>query len=556
MWTRWTFLFEYNMKAGHQNCSRMTTVAVAAMMTLACALKIVAADEGIANDLAGDYCAKVGCCSERQEDCYALISNTRCYCDDFCYHNHTVSNDCCPDFMSVCKGVTTPDPPIIDKCFYDDLAGDYCAKVGCCAGRNDSVCSAPILGTRCYCDDVCYLNRTGSEDCCPDFMSVCKGAVPTMPDPTKNEKCTEKPNYCNHGEIMSINCNACQCQKIGENTTLICNHDECLIDPSLLNTIRTQSRQFGWSAKNYSEFWGVTYDNGLKLRLGTLESPEKILQIVPLKAVFHRDYLKSSFDLRKVFGNKITDPIDQGWCGASWAISTAQVTTDRFVIMTKGLMRDALSPKHLLSCNNDQQRGCQGGHLTSAWNWIMTFGLVTEECYPWDGQATGCAVSNQRSNNNLIVSCPRSAKISPLRRVGLMYRVATEEGIMYEIMNWGSVQAMMKVSKEFFMYESGVYRCSKLALGSKTGYHTVRIVGWGEEQQNGKTVKYWIVSNSWGLWWGESGYFRILKGTNECQIEDFVVAAMADISNFCNISDQSFRENASYTLNGTKIDIS
>jgi len=101
----------------------------------------------------------------------------------------------------------------------------------------------------------------------------------------------------------------------------------------------------------------------------------QILQIVPLKAMFHRDYLKSSFDLRKVFGDNITDPIDQGWCGASWAISTAQVTTDRFVIMTKGLMRDAMSPKHLLSCNNlDLQRGCQGGHLISAWNFIRTFG--------------------------------------------------------------------------------------------------------------------------------------------------------------------------------------
>lgn len=55
-------------------------------------------------------------------------------------------------------------------------------------------------------------------------------------------------------------------------------------------------------------------------------------------------------------------------------------------------------------------------------------------------------------------------------------------------------KAMMKVSKDFFMYESGVYKCSKLDLGSKTGYHTVRIVGWGEEHQNGKTVKYWVGS--------------------------------------------------------------
>jgi len=325
---------------------------------------------------------------------------------------------------------------------------------------------------------------------------------------------------------------------------------------SLLDTIKNQSHQFGWSARYYGKFWGKTYDDGLKWRLGTLQSPEKILQIVPLKAVFHRDDLKSSFDLRKVWGERITDPIDQGWCGASWAISTVQVITDRFVIMTRGLMGDALSPKHLLSCNNlDPQRGCEGGHLTSAWNWVRKFGLVTEECNPWDGRMTDCVVSNKSSNNDSIVPCPRSAKTEQLRRVGLMYRVTTEEGIMNEIMNWGSVQAMMKVSKEFFMYESGVYRCSNVTEGSKTAYHTVRIVGWGEEQKNGKTVKYWIVSNSWGLWWGENGYFRILKGTNECHIEDFVVAAMVDISDFCNMADRSFKENASYTLNGTKIDI-
>jgi len=41
--------------------------------------------------------------------------------------------------------------------------------------------------------------------------------------------------------------------------------------------IKIQSRQLGWSAKNYSAFWGRTYDEGLKWRLGTLQSPEKVL---------------------------------------------------------------------------------------------------------------------------------------------------------------------------------------------------------------------------------------------------------------------------------------
>lgn len=53
----------------------------------------------------------------------------------------------------------------------------------------------------------------------------------------------------------------------------------------------------------------------------------------------------------------------------------------------------------------------------------------------------------------------------------------------------------MKVSRDFFMYRSGVYKCSNLASGSRTGYHSVRIVGWGEEYQNGRIVRYWVRSN-------------------------------------------------------------
>merc|ERR1712216_145243 len=37
-------------------------------------------------------------------------------------------------------------------------------------------------------------------------------------------------------------------------------------------------------------------------------------------------------------------------------------------------------------------------------------------------------------------------------------------------------------------------------------------------------VKYWKVQNSWNPYWGEGGYFRIRRGSDECGIESQVVA--------------------------------
>lgn len=37
------------------------------------------------------------------------------------------------------------------------------------------------------------------------------------------------------------------------------------------------------------------------------------------------------------------------------------------------------------------------------------------------------------------------------------------------------------------------------------------------------------VANSWGDDWGERGYFRIVRGTNECEIESFVLGTWPEI---------------------------
>lgn len=98
----------------------------------------------------------------------------------------------------------------------------------------------------------------------------------------------------------------------------------------------------------------------------------------PLKNVIDFQKIPRIFDARKNWPGLITLPTDQGWCGASWAFSTASVASDRFAIMTHGNDHTLLSPQHLLSCNSRNQQGCNGGHLTRAWMFIRQFGYYME----------------------------------------------------------------------------------------------------------------------------------------------------------------------------------
>lgn len=81
----------------------------------------------------------------------------------------------------------------------------------------------------------------------------------------------------------------------------------------------------------------------------------------------------------------------------------------------------------------------------------------------------------------------------------------------------GPVEVAFTVYADFPTYKSGVY---SYTTGAELGGHAVKMLGWGTE--NG--VDYWLIANSWNNGWGDNGFFKIKRGTNECGIESEVVA--------------------------------
>ncbi|XP_057373493.1 uncharacterized peptidase C1-like protein F26E4.3 [Daphnia carinata] len=427
---------------------------------------------------------------------------------------------------------------------FEDIPGDYCGgpTQRCCDGRIDS-CAIPILGTLCYCDQFC--NRTDSSDCCPDYWSVCLGIRP--PEPLKLQLgCYHEGQRYPYGHTVRINCNKCECLRSlsdSSKTEFLCEADACLVEPEAIQAINGNSAEYGWSAGNHSDFWGRKLEDGLVYRLGTLEPEKFVLNMHPIKQKYDRKALPVSFDGRIEWRDTLQQVRDQGWCGASWAFSTSAVAADRLAIQSRGNEVYPLSMQNLLACNNRGQQGCNGGHLDRAWNYMRRFGVVNEECYPYisgrTGQVEKCKVPRRGNlatmKCRLINAAARSSQDTDKpQRKGLFrtppaYRIAPfEDDIMNEILQHGPVQATMRVHPDFFLYRTGVYRYSGTNSQQRTGYHSVRIVGWGVDSSKRIPVKYWLVANSWGRQWGENGYFRIVRGENESDIEKFVLAAWAD----------------------------
>lgn len=64
---------------------------------------------------------------------------------------------------------------------------------------------------------------------------------------------------------------------------------------------------------------------------GTLQPHKSVMRMEPIRRIYDPNNLPKAFDSETKWPQQLSKIQDQGWCGSSWAISTAAVASDRYL---------------------------------------------------------------------------------------------------------------------------------------------------------------------------------------------------------------------------------
>ncbi|KAK0581687.1 hypothetical protein LWI29_016837 [Acer saccharum] len=309
-----------------------------------------------------------------------------------------------------------------------------------------------------------------------------------------------------------------------------------ILQDSIIKKVN-ENPKAGWEATRNPRFSNYTVGE-FKYLLGVKPTPKKELMGVPV--VTHAKSLKlpSSFDARtawpqcssigRILGNFVVLCLC-GHCGSCWAFGAVESLSDRFCIHFGTNI--SLSVNDLLACCGFLcGDGCDGGYPINAWQYFKRHGVVTEECDPYFDDI-GCShpgCEPAYPTPKCVKKCVKGNQLwTDSKHFSVSaYRINSDpHDIMAEVYTNGPVEVAFTVYEDFAHYKSGVY---KHITGDIMGGHAVKLIGWGTGADG---ADYWLLANQWNKGWGDDGYFKIRRATNECGIEEDVVAGLPSTKN-------------------------
>jgi len=188
---------------------------------------------------------------------------------------------------------------------------------------------------------------------------------------------------------------------------------------------------------------------------------------------------------------------NQGQCGSCWAFS-AVCSLEGQTAIHGGSLPDA-AEQQLVSCDTNSH-GCNGGWPSKSYNYIGgqgSNGIDTQSSYPYTASDSACDHQKTSDNQNVAATCSGPSSVG-----------ASEGALEEAVGNVGPISICLCASGSFGQYSGGIFDDTSC---SHSINHAVACVGYDNAQD------FWIVRNSWGASWGESGYIRMKKkGQNLC----------------------------------------
>jgi len=176
---------------------------------------------------------------------------------------------------------------------------------------------------------------------------------------------------------------------------------------------------------------------------------------------------------------------------------------DRIKIASKGQSRDIIPAiQVMINCGNAGT--CNGGDSGAANAWVYKNGIPDVTCQQYQAKNMECTAVNTCMNCDHDGSACYAITNYPKIQVSEYGTAYGDDQIMAEIYARGPVAAYIDANC-IETYSGGINMydtCTGLTN------HAIALTGWGSE--NG--TDYWIGRNSWGTYWGEHGFFRIVRG--------------------------------------------
>jgi len=240
----------------------------------------------------------------------------------------------------------------------------------------------------------------------------------------------------------------------------------------------------------------------------------------------HTNFLQSSDNMpnEKVWSNltMANRVLDQGACGSCWAVASASALEGHVEIYT-GVHR-TFSIQQMVSCTPNPRHcggdgGCKGATAELAMDWVLHNGIAEESEVPYTATDGVCTVTGNSSNMTQALQALRgknAATAQTAKSSSHQSSAASFGMIGWETLPKNKYEPLLRALYErgpvavsvaadaWGIYSAGIFNgCPKDA----TINHAVVSIGYGEE----KSVKYWLIQNSWGSFWGEAGHIRLQR---------------------------------------------